>query len=105
MISGPFFLAVIPATRGSGLLCCGCGLARTPGISRGELDGVRAMLTHPIDEDAARFCTRFGFIASPLAPGHALACIGQHVAAVAGLDPVAPQQQRLGRCGASEAPG
>ncbi|OOG20803.1 GNAT family N-acetyltransferase [Thioalkalivibrio denitrificans] len=28
--------------------------------------GVRALLTHPIDEDAARFYTRFGFIASPL---------------------------------------
>ena len=28
--------------------------------------GVRAMLTHPIDDEAARFYTRFGFIASPL---------------------------------------
>jgi len=28
--------------------------------------GIRAMLTHPIDEDAARFYARFGFIASPL---------------------------------------
>ena len=31
-----------------------------------EQAGVRAMLTHPIDEDAARFYSRFGFIASPL---------------------------------------
>lgn len=31
-----------------------------------EQAGVRAMLTHPIDEDAARFYARFGFIASPL---------------------------------------
>lgn len=31
-----------------------------------EQAGIRAMLTHPIDEDAARFYTRFGFIASPL---------------------------------------
>ena len=31
-----------------------------------EQAGVRAMLTHPIDEDAARFYTRFGLIASPL---------------------------------------
>jgi GNAT superfamily N-acetyltransferase len=31
-----------------------------------EQAGVRAMLTRPIDEDAARFYTRFGFIASPL---------------------------------------
>lgn len=28
--------------------------------------GIRAMLTHPIDEDAAQSYTRFGFIASPL---------------------------------------
>lgn len=31
-----------------------------------EQAGVRAMLTHPIDEDAMRFYSRFGFIASPL---------------------------------------
>lgn len=31
-----------------------------------EQAGIRAMLTHPIDEDATRFYTRFGFIASPL---------------------------------------
>ena len=30
-----------------------------------EHAGIRAMLTHPIDEDAARFYTRFGFVASP----------------------------------------
>ena len=28
--------------------------------------GIRAMLTHPIDEKAARLYTRFGFVASPL---------------------------------------
>lgn len=31
-----------------------------------EQAGIRAMLTHPIDEEAARFYQRFGFIASPL---------------------------------------
>ena len=31
-----------------------------------EQAGIRAMLTHPIDEEVARFYTRFGFIASPL---------------------------------------
>ena len=31
-----------------------------------EHAGIRAMLTHPVDHDAARFYTRFGFIASPL---------------------------------------
>lgn len=31
-----------------------------------EQAGIRALLTHPVDADAARFYTRFGFIASPL---------------------------------------
>lgn len=28
--------------------------------------GIRALLTHPIDDDAARFYERFGFVASPV---------------------------------------
>jgi len=31
-----------------------------------EQAGIRAMLTHLINEEAARFYTRFGFVASPL---------------------------------------
>ncbi|MBE9153598.1 GNAT family N-acetyltransferase [Cyanobium sp. LEGE 06113] len=31
-----------------------------------EQAGIRAILTHPIDEDAAHFYTRFGFTPSPL---------------------------------------
>jgi predicted N-acetyltransferase YhbS len=31
-----------------------------------EQAGIRAILTHPIDDEAAKFYTRFGFIASPL---------------------------------------
>lgn len=31
-----------------------------------EQAGIRALLTHPVDEDAAHFYARFGFIASPL---------------------------------------
>ena len=31
-----------------------------------EQAGIRAMLTHPLDEEAAKFYSRFGFIASPL---------------------------------------
>jgi GNAT superfamily N-acetyltransferase len=31
-----------------------------------EQAGIRAMLTHPIDHEAAKFYTRFGFFASPL---------------------------------------
>jgi GNAT superfamily N-acetyltransferase len=37
---------------------------RTLAIS--EQAGIRALLTHPIDEEAARFYSRFGFITSPL---------------------------------------
>lgn len=32
----------------------------------GDQAGVRAMLTHPIDEEATMFYTRFGFVQSPL---------------------------------------
>lgn len=31
-----------------------------------EQAGIRAMLTHPIDDEASNFNTRFGFVASPL---------------------------------------
>ena len=50
--------------RGIGLGLLQDAIRRTILIS--EQAGIRAMLTHPIDEDAARFYTRFGFIASPL---------------------------------------
>ena len=39
-------------------------IRRTLGIA--EQAGVRALLTHPIDEAAARFYQRFGFEASPM---------------------------------------
>ena len=59
-------LAVSTSAQGRGL---GWGLlqdaiARTVLIS--EQAGVRAMLTHPLDQEAAAFCTRFGFVPSPL---------------------------------------
>ena len=37
-----------------------------------EHAGIRALLTHPIDEDATRFYARFGFIGSPLRDGQLL---------------------------------
>ena len=59
-------LAVSRQDQGSGI---GFGLLqdairRTMLIA--EQAGIRAMLSHPIDKDAAKFYTRFGFIASPL---------------------------------------
>ena len=50
--------------RGIGIGMLQDAIRRTLVIA--EQAGVRAMLTHPIDEDAARFYARFGFIASPL---------------------------------------
>ena len=50
--------------RGIGLGLLQDAIRRTLLIA--EHAGVRAMLTHPIDENAAKFYTRFGFIASPL---------------------------------------
>lgn len=59
-------LAVDQRDRGRGL---GAGLLKDA-IRRtllvAEQAGVRALMTHPIDEDAARFYRRFGFEASPL---------------------------------------
>ncbi len=59
-------LAVDQRDRGRGL---GVGLLKDA-IRRtfliAEQAGIRALLTHPIDEDAARFYRRFGFEASPL---------------------------------------
>ncbi len=50
--------------RGIGIGMLQDAIRRTLVIA--EQAGVRAMLTHQIDEDATRFYTRFGFIASPL---------------------------------------
>ena len=50
--------------RGIGIGMLQDAIRRTLVIA--EQAGIRAMLTHPIDEDATRFYTRFGFIASPL---------------------------------------
>lgn len=59
-------LAVAMGNQGQGI---GFGLLqdairRTMLIA--EQAGIRTMLTHPIDEEATQFYTRFGFIASPL---------------------------------------
>lgn len=50
--------------RGIGIGLLQDAIRRTLMIA--EQARIRAMLTHPIDEDAARFYARFGFIASPL---------------------------------------
>lgn len=59
-------LAVCIQDRGRGI---GVGLLQDA-IRRtlliAEQAGIRAMLTHPIDDEATRFYTRFGFISSPL---------------------------------------
>lgn len=50
--------------RGIGLGLLQDAIRRTMLIA--EQAGIWAMLTHPIDNEAAKFYTRFGFIASPL---------------------------------------
>jgi GNAT superfamily N-acetyltransferase len=50
--------------RGIGVAMLQDAIRRTLMIA--EQAGIRAMLTHPIDDDAALFYTRFGFVASPL---------------------------------------
>lgn len=50
--------------RGIGFGLLQDAIRRTLLIS--EQAGIRAMLTHPIDDEAAKFYIRFGFIASPL---------------------------------------
>jgi predicted N-acetyltransferase YhbS len=59
-------LAVSVKAQGEGI---GAGLLQDA-IRRtfliAEQAGIRALLTHPIDEEAAKFYTQFGFIASPV---------------------------------------
>jgi GNAT superfamily N-acetyltransferase len=50
--------------RGIGAAMLRDTIRRTLAIA--EQAGIRALLTHPIDEEAARFYQRFGFIPSPL---------------------------------------
>ncbi len=65
-------LAVSQAAQGQGI---GVGLLQDA-IRRilniASQAGIRALLTHPIDEDAARFYQKFGFEASPLRPDQLL---------------------------------
>jgi GNAT superfamily N-acetyltransferase len=59
-------LAVSRAAQGQGI---GIGLLQDAirrTLSVAEQVGIRALLTHPIDDEAARFYQRFGFDASPL---------------------------------------
>ena len=65
-------LAVATSAQGQGI---GMGLLqdairRTLNVA--EQAGIRALLTHPIDDEAARFYQRFGFEASPLGHGQLL---------------------------------
>lgn len=59
-------LAVSRHAQGRGL---GVGLLQDAirrALLVAEQAGIRALLTHPIDDDAARFYARFGFVRSPL---------------------------------------
>ena len=57
-------VSVADQERGIGFGLLQDAIRRTMRIA--DQAGIRAMLTHPIDEQAERFYARFGFIASPL---------------------------------------
>lgn len=57
-------VAVSDQGRGIGRGMLQDSIRRTLAIA--EQAGIRAMLTHPIDEDATRFYLRFGFVTSPI---------------------------------------
>lgn len=57
-------VSVVDQGRGIGFGLLQDAIRRT--LLMAEQAGIRAMLTHPIDEEAAMFYTRFGFVASPL---------------------------------------
>lgn len=59
-------LAVATVDQGRGIGTAMLRDAIRRSLSIAEQAGIRALLTHPIDEDAARFYQRFGFQASPL---------------------------------------
>lgn len=50
--------------RGIGVGLLQDAIRRT--LTMAEQAGIRALLTHPIDDEATRYYTRFGFVASPL---------------------------------------
>jgi hypothetical protein len=60
----PIFGGILSATEGIGDGLLQDAIRRTMLIA--EQAGIRALLTNPIDDEAARFYTRFGFIASVL---------------------------------------
>lgn len=64
VILAPLAVAIRDQGRGIGAGMLHDAIKRTLLIA--DHAGIRAMLTHPIDEAAARFYKRFGFIASPL---------------------------------------
>jgi predicted N-acetyltransferase YhbS len=64
VILARFAVSVVDQGRGIGFGLLQDAIRRT--MLSAEQAGIRAMLTHPTDEDAAQFYTRFGFIASPL---------------------------------------
>ena len=59
-------LAVSLSDQGCGIGICMLQEAIRRTLVIADQAGVRAMLTHPIDEDAARFYLRFGFESSPV---------------------------------------
>jgi GNAT superfamily N-acetyltransferase len=62
--------AITAQGQGLGVALLQDAIRRTVQVS--EQVGIRALLTHPIDDEAARFYLRFGFVASPVRDGQLL---------------------------------
>jgi GNAT superfamily N-acetyltransferase len=63
-------VAITAQGQGLGVALLQDAIRRTVQVS--EQVGIRALLTHPIDDEAARFYLRFGFVASPVRDGQLL---------------------------------
>jgi predicted N-acetyltransferase YhbS len=89
-------LAVSVQDQGRGI---GAGLlqeAIVRTLQLAEIAGVRALLTHPIDEQAARFYRRFGFEASPIREQQLLLLLKDARKAAAFRHPTPTVPQRTG---------
>ena len=63
-------VATVAQGQGLGVALLQDAIRRTVQVA--EQVGIRALLTHPIDDEAAGFYRRFGFVASPVREGQLL---------------------------------
>jgi predicted N-acetyltransferase YhbS len=94
VILAPLAVSVQDQGRGIGAGLLQEAIVRT--LQLAEIAGVRALLTHPIDEQAASFCRRFGFEASPIREQQLLLLLKDARKAAALRHPTPPVLRRIG---------